>query len=228
MEANRRPLTSRNYRWVQALARWLAARGVSANGISVAGMVLATVGAIFYVMARAAIFHAWSMQWSGHVTPYAENYMKVGGIFYADALYLMGAAVCIQLRLMCNLLDGLVAVEGGRKGKAGELFNEAPDRYADVVLLAGAGWAAGQPELGWMAATFAVATAYARAFGASLTLGQDFCGPFAKPHRMFFLTVGTLGSIFFLPALTWTLWLIAAGSLLTFLRRIARIYRKLP
>ena len=41
----------------------------------------------------------------------------------------------MQLRLLCNMMDGLVAVEGGLKSKAGDLFNEAPDRIEDVILL---------------------------------------------------------------------------------------------
>jgi phosphatidylglycerophosphate synthase len=143
-------------------------------------------------------------------------------------LLLIGAAIAIQARLLCNMLDGLVAVEGGLKGKAGDLFNEAPDRYEDVILLAGAGFAAGSLWVGWMAAAFAVLTAYVRAFGASLGRGQDFCGPFAKPHRMFFLTVGTLGAIAYQPLLGWTLWLIAIGSLVTAVRRVVRLYRQLP
>lgn len=221
MEANRRPLSSRDYKWVQSLARWLAAREVSPNGISVAGMVFATLGAGCYALAY------WVGERSFFVYsgpgPLPESFLPW---LFAPAL--AGAAFCIQLRLMCNLLDGLVALEGGRKGKAGELFNEAPDRYADVVFLAAAGFFAHASWLGWMAATFAVATAYARAFGASLGLGQDFCGPFAKPQRMFFLTVGTLASIAYFPALYWTLWLIAIGSLLTFVRRVVRLYRQLP
>ncbi|HEV7406715.1 MAG TPA: CDP-alcohol phosphatidyltransferase family protein [Chthoniobacteraceae bacterium] len=225
MDANRRPLTSRDYQWVQALARRLAARGVSPNGISIAGMVFATVGLAAYLAAHRALqVFASSLDYLGLGTPPDPSPRWYW--LYAGALAV--AAVCIQLRLMCNLLDGLVAVEGGRKGKAGNLFNEAPDRYADVVLLVGAGCAAQVPWLGWMAATFAVATAYARAFGASVGLGQDFCGPFAKPQRMFFLTMGTLASIAYYPVLEWTLWLIAAGSLFTFVRRIVRIYRQLP
>jgi phosphatidylglycerophosphate synthase len=226
MDANRRPLTSRNHQWVQKLARWLAARGVSPNGISIAGMVFATIGAGCYLAAHRQTDIFYRMLDTGAEQPVPSVAPGTYGLY---AVFVVVAAICIQLRLMCNLLDGLVAVEGGRKGKAGELFNEAPDRYADVLLLVGAGCAAYQPWLGWMAATFAVATAYARAFGASRGLGQDFCGPFAKPHRMFFLTVGTLGAASgILPILEWTLWLIAAGSLFTFLRRIVRIYRQLP
>jgi phosphatidylglycerophosphate synthase len=143
------------------------------------------------------------------------------------ALLLAGVAG-VQLRLLCNLLDGMVAVEGGLKGKAGDLFNEAPDRYADIVLLVGAGYAAGAPWLGWVASTFAVLTAYIRALGASLGQGQDFCGPMAKPHRMFFLTVGCVAAIFLPTVLWWALWLIIMGAGITALRRVVRLYRKLP
>jgi phosphatidylglycerophosphate synthase len=202
MTADRRPLTTRNARWAQGLAAWLAARRASPNGISIAGMGFATAGAGCYVA-------------SCRFCP-------------PMPLFLIGAAISVQARLLCNMLDGLVAVEGGLKGKAGDLFNEAPDRYEDVVLLAAAGFAAGSFWLGWMAAAFAVLTAYVRAFGASLGRGQDFCGPFAKPHRMFFLTVGTLGAMAYLPFLGWTLWLIALGSLFTAARRVLRLYRKLP
>lgn len=138
------------------------------------------------------------------------------------------AAGGIQLRLLCNLMDGLVAVEGGLKGRGGDLFNEAPDRYEDAVLLAAAGAAAGLPALGWMAATAAVLTAYVRAFGASLGHGQDFCGPFAKQQRMFWLTVGALAGVIYLPALGWALWLIGLGALMTAGRRILRLYAKMP
>jgi hypothetical protein len=54
---------------------------------------------------------------------------------------LLAAAAGIQLRLHCNLLDGMVAVEGGRKTKGGEVFNELPDRASDGVLLVCAGYA---------------------------------------------------------------------------------------
>jgi len=202
MAESRRPLKSRDTRWAKALAAALAARGVTPNGISVAGMVFATLGAAGLV---AASF--------GAVPWFAGLLAGVAGA---------------QLRLLCNLLDGMVAVEGGLKGKAGDLFNEAPDRYADIVLLVGAGYSAGAPWLGWMAAAAAVLTAYVRAFGASLGRGQDFCGPLAKPQRMFYLTLGCLGAMVHPPVLLWALWLIALGTFFTAVRRVARLYRQLP
>jgi phosphatidylglycerophosphate synthase len=100
----------------------------------------------------------------------------------------MGAAG-IQLRLLCNLLDGMVAVEHRRTSSLGVLYNEFPDRIADSVLLVAFGCSVTQVGLGWLAALLASLTAYVRVFGGSLGLPQSFRGPMAKQHRMAILTV---------------------------------------
>ena len=51
-------------------------------------------------------------------------------------------AACIVLRLLCNMFDGLVAVEGGKGTPSGALFNEIPDRLADSLFLVALGYAA--------------------------------------------------------------------------------------
>jgi CDP-diacylglycerol--glycerol-3-phosphate 3-phosphatidyltransferase len=65
------------------------------------------------------------------------------------------AAVGIQLRLICNLIDGMVAVEGGQRTKSGEVFNDMPDRFSDLLILVPAGYALSAdwsgPLLGWLA-----------------------------------------------------------------------------
>ena len=48
----------------------------------------------------------------------------------------------------------MVAVEGGRRTKSGEVFNDLPDRLSDPLILVGAGYAlpyAWGPQLGWAA-----------------------------------------------------------------------------
>ena len=204
--ADRRPIKSRSFGWVRGLASALARAGVSPNGISIFGVVLA--GIAFAVLCATA--RGWIPAWAAFIV----------------------AALCVQGRLMCNLLDGLVAVEGGRKSKGGDLFNEIPDRVEDTLFLAGAGLACGHVTLGLLAALLAVFTAYVRAFGASLGQGQDFCGLLAKPQRMFFLTVGLFGAAAGSPCgfeenvLAWTLAFIAAGTAVTAGRRIVRAYRR--
>src|ERR1700726_2672516 len=54
------------------------------------------------------------------------------------------AIICIcgiQLRLLCNLLDGMVAVEHQKQTPLGALYNEFPDRVSDSVLLVALGYA---------------------------------------------------------------------------------------
>ena len=105
---------------------------------------------------------------------------------------LLLCAVCVQLRLACNLLDGMVAMEGGKKTATGALYNEFPDRVADSLLIVALGYAAGHPWLGWLGALLAALTAYVRVFGGSLGQPQDFRGPMAKQHRMAVLTAACL------------------------------------
>ncbi len=112
-------------------------------------------------------------------------------------LLYLAAAAAIQLRLLCNLLDGLMAVESGLKTVHGELYNEVPDRLADTLILVAAGYATTSlsgPALGWAAALLALGTAYVRVLAGSLGRPQRFLGPMAKQHRMFALTVACLAA----------------------------------
>src|SRR5439155_982956 len=118
--------------------------------------------------------------------------------------------------LLCNLLDGMVAIEGGLQSKSGDVFNEVPDRVSDALILVGAGYAtapalglAWAGALGSAAALLAVLTAYVRALGAALGTGQDFRGPMAKPHRMAALTAACLAGAFepvIQPPTGWSAW----------------------
>lgn len=141
------------------------------------------------------------------------------------------------MRLLCNLFDGMVAIEGGFKTKAGEIFNELPDRFSDAFIFIGAGYAtqefAWAPELGWAAAVLAVITAYVRALGASMGAGQHFLGPMAKQQRMALMTAACVIAAvtpWFSPLakiIPAALGIIAAGCLITIFRRCARIAREM-
>ncbi|KVP16865.1 CDP-alcohol phosphatidyltransferase family protein [Burkholderia ubonensis] len=106
------------------------------------------------------------------------------------------AVAGIQLRLLANVLDGLVAIEGGKSSPLGALYNEFPDRTADTIILVSIGYAAGVPGLGWGAAFLAVLTAYVRVFGGALGQPQCFDGPMAKQHRMAVASVALLITTF--------------------------------
>ncbi len=152
-------------------------------------------------------------------------------------LFCIGAGICVLLRLVCNLLDGLMAIEGGVRTRTGEFFNEMPERISDCVLLVAAGYAAqplpGASTLGWAAALAALATAYVRLLGVTLGKRADFCGPFAKPQRMAVLGCASLagaaeawvGPVENL--LWWALLAIVVGTAVTVVRRVVRLYLQL-
>jgi phosphatidylglycerophosphate synthase len=118
--------------------------------------------------------------------------LSMSAALYGTTIGIIFAAIFIQLRLICNLMDGMVAVEFGKKSKTGDLWNDVPDRIADVLIILGVGYVAqAHPhaiELAWANGVLAVLTAYIRALGASLKSPHYFLGPMAKPHRMALLT----------------------------------------
>lgn len=211
---SRRPLKTRGRAWSQRLAARLARMGLSPDILSAASVALAVLGGA-------------ALCWTGVVSGPAR------------VLFLLLAAACIQLRLLANMLDGMVAVEHGLGSPYGPIWNEMPDRIADILFLAGAGYgayAAGHgagAALGWLCAVLAVLTAYVRELGRALGHPADFRGPMAKPHRMFVLTVACLLSTVeplwdwrgqtFLIALT----IIALGAAATAWRRTALLAKRL-
>ncbi|MCC9608470.1 CDP-alcohol phosphatidyltransferase family protein [Blastopirellula sp. JC732] len=164
--AGRRPLKSRQWPFFQWLAAKLANSGVTPNAISVSSVFAAVLAGICLA-----------------ATSQVESELLRRGLWLAGAVF-------IQLRLIANLLDGMVAVEGGKASAVGELFNEVPDRLSDPAILIGAGLAyGGNPIAGMAAALIAVFVAYVRAIGASVGVGQVFLGPFAKQQRMALMTL---------------------------------------
>lgn len=220
---SRRELSTRNAGWARLLARQLARFGVCPNAVSVASVVFAAAAGFCLAMSPAAR----------------------GG---ARAAMLLAAAALVQLRLLCNLLDGMLAVEEGLATRDGVLYNEIPDRIADVLVLAGAGYATASPPafalgvpvgellgatLGWTAAVLALFTAYVRVLGGSLGVTQTFAGPMAKQHRMFTVTATSMMAAMEawrgLPmrALQLGLLIVVLGSIVTIVRRIRQIEREL-
>jgi phosphatidylglycerophosphate synthase len=201
---NRRPLASRQSAWAGRLATKAVQRGITPNQISQASVGFAAIGLAAYML-----------------TPLVPGLVQW--------LMLILAAATIQARLVCNLIDGMVAVEGGQGTKDGPFWNEAPDRASDLLFFLGAGIAAGGPELGALAAALAIATAYVRELGRAEGFPPDFSGPMAKPQRMAALTLGTVIAAFVATewVLALTLWIIIAGTALTILRRALRLIKAL-
>lgn len=89
-------------------------------------------------------------------------------------------------------MDGMVAVEFGKKSKTGDLWNDAPDRIADILIIVGAAFLCESlpfaRDLAWANGALAIFTAYIRVLGSSLKSPHYYFGPMAKPQRMAILT----------------------------------------
>jgi phosphatidylglycerophosphate synthase len=206
---DRRPIATRNRKWAQAATAWLAARNVSPNAISIAGMCACIIGGIALVLTS--------------VSDYRILWLIAAG----------GA----QLRLTGNMLDGMVALASGRASKVGELYNEIPDRVSDAAVFIGTGFAwGGNIALGYIATILAIFTAYVRAAGKIAGGPNEFCGPMAKQHRMLVITLVCLYSaitprswqmITFndsqIGLMTLALAVIVLGCVITVIRRVGRI-----
>ncbi len=167
----RRPLAIRQARWAGAMASWLTRRGAQPNHISIMSLICAALAGLFIILST-----------------------KVSAGVGIVLLILAGG--CILLRGLCNMLDGMVAIEGGRQSKAGPIYNDVPDRFSDVIIFFCAGyavqWLDWGRDLGWGVAVLAVLTAYIRLLGGASGAAQDFSGPMSKTLRIYLMALTCL------------------------------------
>lgn len=81
-------------------AQFLTKMNVPPNMISILSVVFAAVAAVSF-------YHSGCAQ-------YGRLYLG------------LGVPLGVLGRLLCNMLDGMVAVEGGKRSKSGELYNDVP------------------------------------------------------------------------------------------------------
>ncbi|MEO5978639.1 MAG: CDP-alcohol phosphatidyltransferase family protein [Chryseolinea sp.] len=198
---SRRPIASRDSTWAKRLATYLAQKNVSPNFVSILSIAFAALAfAAFYL------------------DPVSPQYHIV---------WMILAIAGIQLRLVMNLLDGMVAVEHNKKSAVGGLFNEVPDRIADTLIICGVYYEIqlldyAIPLVYW-AVILSITTAYIRTLGASLQCGHHFLGPMAKQHRMALLTVACVIGIFYPPVFYYAMIIMNIGLIITCYRRLVTV-----
>jgi phosphatidylglycerophosphate synthase len=211
-EDSRRPVRTRDAAWALALGRWLSRARVKPNTISALSIIYSALAGFLLVLSA------------------SEQGLTRG-------VLLAAAGILVQLRLLCNLLDGLVAIEGGSGTKSGEIFNDLPDRFSDLITLVCAGysvgWVSWATDLGWAAGALAVLTAYVRVLGGFAGARVDFSGPMAKQQRMATVTAGCLLAVLE-PLVGWNgqvmtgaLLVVVVGSMITLMRRLRSIVNDL-
>jgi phosphatidylglycerophosphate synthase len=177
----RRPMALRDHPAIALAADLLIVRNVEPNAISFASVVFSGFSAAA-IVATVAVPPVWAVP------------------------LLLVATLGIGFRGLCNVLDGLVAIEGGRATRVGPLFNEIPDRISDSLILIALGIASGATAgaalgiaLGILAALLAMATAYIRLLGGTLLGTQSFGGPMAKQQRMLLAAAACLAATLLAP-----------------------------
>jgi phosphatidylglycerophosphate synthase len=154
-------------------------------------------------------------------------------------LLIAGPMFC-YVRLWLNMLDGMVAVAAAKASRRGELLNDLPDRISDVLIFVGvahSGLCA--VESGYLAAIFALLTAYVGMLGQAVGAQREFSGIMSKPWRMVSLHVGawiTLALLWWgggqihwgpLTVLDWTCAVVVAGCIQTIAIRLKKILSSL-
>jgi phosphatidylglycerophosphate synthase len=207
---SRRPIGERFRATAHPFTRWCVRAGIHPDVISFASIL-------------AAALAGWCFLFAGRFP-----------------ILLLIAPPFMLLRLWLNMLDGMVALEGGKASLRGEILNDLPDRISDVLIFAGVAHS-GLCHLatGYWAAIMAVMTAYVGVFGQAVGIGRQFGGIMSKPWRMIVLAIGawwTLAVIGFnnakmvlggLTILDWTCIVIIIGCVQTIWVRLARIMRRL-
>jgi phosphatidylglycerophosphate synthase len=204
---NRRPIAARELKLSRLAATWLARHGASANAISSAGMIAGILAGLALAFTHGPA---------------------------APILWFV-AALMIQLRLVANMLDGMVALESGKASLRGEIVNELPDRVSDIVIFVGvAHGGLASPFPAYWAAIMAVMTAYVGVLGQAVGARREYGGLMSKLWRMVVLHAGawiTLACVEWrdgdirlggLTVLDWTCLAIVAGCVQTLASRLRR------
>jgi phosphatidylglycerophosphate synthase len=203
---SRRPIADLFRRTASAAVAWCVSRRIHPDWVSYSSIVAAAFAALCF--------------WFSGTAP----------------VLLIPAVGFCYLRLWLNMLDGMVALASGTASRTGEIVNELPDRFSDVIIFAGAGHSGlCSPIGGYWAAIFALLTAYVGTLGQAVGVQREFSGLMSKPWRMVVLHIGawiTLGILWFgdgritfgnLTVLDWTFLVIVAGCIQTIVVRLKRI-----
>jgi phosphatidylglycerophosphate synthase len=207
---SRRPIAQSFRQTATSVVQWCVRRGIHPNSVSYASVVAALAAGLCFWQAA-----AWPV-------------------------LLIGGVACCYVRLWLNMLDGMVALASGKASLIGEIVNELPDRFSDVLIFVGVAHSGlCETALGYWAAIAALLTAYVGTLGQAVGAQREFNGLMSKPWRMVALHVGawsTLGLLWWsngqirwagLTVLDWTLLVIVAGCVQTICSRLVRIVRTL-
>ncbi len=143
--------------------------------------------------------------------------------------YLLGG-VLVLLSGFLDVLDGAVARATETASKAGDFLDHALDRYADVVILAGFAVGVEQFELGLLAITGVLLTAYLGTQAQAVGLGRIYGGLLGRADILVLVGLTSVlatwirTELFGLTIVGWLLVFFAVISHVTALQRFVRAW----
>ena len=131
--------------------------------------------------------------------------------------------ILAAIRLILNLLDGLVARRTGTTHAMGELLNELGDRVADTLFIGGLCFVTAVGSLLALSAVIAALLAsYVGITARAMGVSRQYGGVMSKPGRM--ITLAIAAPLAFVVADRWPLvaaaWIILLGSVITLAQRV--------
>jgi len=170
------------------------------------------------------------------IPPDAFTYSALGLSFLAAAaLWQAGASrawlwlvpPCVLMRLLFNLMDGLIARELGMADAWGEVKNEFGDRIADAAIFLGLAFGGyADARLAALVIALMMCVSYLGLLGKAIGGARLYGGVFGKGDRMISLALFTLFPIFGgdLRTYNWYLAFAAVAAGLTLLQRLSRLH----
>lgn len=146
---------------------------------------------------------------------------------YTDPAWLWLVPVCLVLRLLFNLLDGLLARALAVADPWGEVKNEFGDRLADVAIFLGLGMSGyTDPLLVALALALILCGSYLGILSKAIGGRRLYEGLFGKAERMVSLAVFSLYPLYSGRLASFNLYLIVAAfaAAVTILQRLEKIY----
>ncbi|MBN2111287.1 MAG: CDP-alcohol phosphatidyltransferase family protein [Methanosarcinaceae archaeon] len=196
-----RPLASK---FLEPVARKTADAGISPNAISMLSLVFAILSGMMYY-------------YSG-----------------TDPLIVLIAGLLVALNSFLDAIDGLMARYLGIASPRGDFLDHVIDRYSDVFIICGiffGGYVYWQ--IGVVAIVGVLLTSYLGTQAQALRLGRYYGGVIGRADRLVLIMLASLVyfvypfKIYGLSSLGWMILVIAIGSHITALQRIAHIWRQL-
>ena len=146
----------------------------------------------------------------------------------AQPIMLLLAVALLMASGFCDALDGILARTYQQGTKFGGFFDSLLDRYSDAAAYAGiivSGLC--DPTVGLIALIGSFMVSYSRARAEVIGIKMETIGLAERPERIIVLAIFSIVAIFWLPALTIGIAVLAAVSNLTALQRALHVYKSL-